>query len=152
MRSGCRSCYHLCISEWSDPVFLLWYFVWVSGEALTLPSSGKPRLSLFMICVTYAGPSLGVFDTSKAMKPPAQGPLAPIVSGVPTPVSSGSGAQKFQLGETPPVVHLCCCHPVSLCPFLLSLWRRPQEVGLYSAYCGWTTLNCEQWAGRWCDL
>ena len=72
MRSGCRSCYHLCINEGSDPVFLPWYFVWVSGETLTLPSGGKPRLSLFMVCVTYAGPSLGVFDTSKAMEPPAQ--------------------------------------------------------------------------------
>ena len=28
------------------------------------------------------------------------GPLAQIVSGVLTPVSSGSGAQKFQLGKT----------------------------------------------------
>ena len=72
MRSGCRSCYHVCISEGSDPVFLQCYSVWLSGETLTLLSGGKPRLSLFMVCVTYVGQNLWVLDTSKAMAPLAQ--------------------------------------------------------------------------------
>ena len=79
--------------------------MWVSGKTLTLQGGCKPRLSLFMVCVTYAGPSLGVFDTSKAMDlglpaiDAASGPVghngvgafAPVVSSVLTPVRSGSG-------------------------------------------------------------
>ena len=38
--------------------------VWVSGETLTLPGGCKPTLK---VCITFAGPSLEVFDTSKAM-------------------------------------------------------------------------------------
>ena len=80
-------------------------------ETLTLLGGGKPRL--FMVCVNYVGPSLGVFDTSKAIDLglPAmdaasgpEGPLALIASGVLTSVSSGNGVQKFELGETLPVV------------------------------------------------
>ena len=41
--------------------------VWVSEETLTLPGCCKPRISLFMVHVTNAGPSLGVFDASRAM-------------------------------------------------------------------------------------
>jgi len=71
-----------------------------------------------MVCVTYAGLSLGVFYTSRAMDlglsviDAASSPvghngarhLAPPVSSMSTPASSESGAQKFQLGETLPVV------------------------------------------------
>ena len=55
MRSGCRSCYRLFISEGSDPVFLPWYSVCVSGETLTLPGSGKPVYGMFNLCRPESG-------------------------------------------------------------------------------------------------
>ena len=55
MRSGCKSCYHLCISEGSDPVFLPWYSVWKSGETLTLPGGGKPVYGMCDLCRPESG-------------------------------------------------------------------------------------------------
>ena len=43
------------ISEGSDPVFLPWYSVWVSGETLTLPGSGKPVYGMFDLCRPESG-------------------------------------------------------------------------------------------------
>ena len=110
-----KLCYQLRFSEGTDPVILLWYPVWESGETLTFLGGCKPRVSLFMVRVTYACPSLGVFGASKAMDlglpaivaipgpvgHDSVGPLSPCALNVSTPASREWSSEVRARRDTP---------------------------------------------------